>query len=75
MLVLAHGIGAQKDVGLGGWGERFAAAGIAAVVFDYRRARRAAAAAPCQCCARPARRPPARWAGCKGGCPPSPLPP
>ncbi|GBF91668.1 alpha beta hydrolase [Raphidocelis subcapitata] len=36
VIIMAHGLGAQKDVGLGAYGERFAKAGIAAVVFDYR---------------------------------------
>ncbi|HEY2205572.1 MAG TPA: alpha/beta hydrolase [Pseudonocardia sp.] len=35
-VVLAHGFGATRDTGLAGFAERFAAAGLDAVVFDYR---------------------------------------
>lgn len=36
VVVLGHGMGAQKDMGLDRYGERFAAAGLAAFIFDYR---------------------------------------
>jgi alpha-beta hydrolase superfamily lysophospholipase len=36
VVVLAHGLGAQKDFGLGTYSEAFARNGIAAFVFDYR---------------------------------------
>jgi dienelactone hydrolase len=35
-VVMAHGFGALKDARLGAYAERFAAAGYAALVFDYR---------------------------------------
>jgi uncharacterized protein len=35
-VVLAHGFGGTREVRLDAYGERFAAAGIAALVFDYR---------------------------------------
>jgi dienelactone hydrolase len=35
-IVMAHGFGATRDAGLQPYAERFAAAGIAALVFDYR---------------------------------------
>lgn len=35
-VVLAHGFGMTRDCRLGAWAERFAAAGMAALVFDYR---------------------------------------
>ncbi len=35
-VVMAHGFGARKEARLDAFAERFAAAGIAAVVFDYR---------------------------------------
>src|SRR3954447_4825346 len=35
-VVLAHGFGALKEGGLDAFAERFAAAGLAALVFDYR---------------------------------------
>lgn len=36
IVVMAHGLGAQKDMGLESYAARFAAAGLAAFVFDYR---------------------------------------
>ena len=36
VVVMAHGIGGVKAAGLAPFAERFAAAGFAAVVFDYR---------------------------------------
>lgn len=36
VLVMAHGMGAQKDIGLWMYAERFCEAGMAVVVFDYR---------------------------------------
>lgn len=36
VVVMAHGLGAVKEMRLDAFAERFAAAGIAAVVFDYR---------------------------------------
>jgi pimeloyl-ACP methyl ester carboxylesterase len=36
VLVMAHGIGAQKDVGLAAYGAAFAKHAIAVVLFDYR---------------------------------------
>lgn len=35
-MVLAHGFGAVREAGLESYAERFAAAGLAALVFDYR---------------------------------------
>jgi alpha/beta superfamily hydrolase len=36
VVVMGHGIGGQKDMALHGFADRFASAGIAAVIFDYR---------------------------------------
>jgi pimeloyl-ACP methyl ester carboxylesterase len=36
VVVMAHGIGADRSFGLARYAERFAAAGLAALVFDYR---------------------------------------
>ncbi|KAF8059405.1 aidA [Scenedesmus sp. PABB004] len=36
IIVAAHGLGAQKDFGLAPYGEVFARAGLAALIFDYR---------------------------------------
>jgi pimeloyl-ACP methyl ester carboxylesterase len=36
VVVMAHGIGAEREWGLTAFAERFASAGIAALVFDYR---------------------------------------
>lgn len=36
MVVMAHGMGAQKDIGLWMYAERFCEAGMAVVAFDYR---------------------------------------
>lgn len=36
VVVMAHGLGAVKEMGLDAYAERFAAAGYACVVFDYR---------------------------------------
>ncbi|GFR51775.1 hypothetical protein Agub_g14230 [Astrephomene gubernaculifera] len=36
VVVMAHGLGSQKDMGLHPYAEQFAAAGLAVVVFDYR---------------------------------------
>lgn len=33
---MAHGMGAQKDIGLAVYAEAFVAAGMAVLVFDYR---------------------------------------
>jgi pimeloyl-ACP methyl ester carboxylesterase len=35
-IVMAHGLGATRDCGLAGFAEKFAAAGLDALVFDYR---------------------------------------
>lgn len=37
VVIMAHGIGADRSFGLGFFAERFAAAGLACLVFDYRR--------------------------------------
>jgi uncharacterized protein len=36
VIVMSHGIGGQKDMGLLKYGEAFASAGYAALIFDYR---------------------------------------
>lgn len=36
VVIMGHGIGGQKDMALHGFANRFASAGIAAVIFDYR---------------------------------------
>lgn len=36
VIVMAHGMGAQKDIGLWMYAERFCEAGMAVVAFDYR---------------------------------------
>uniref|UniRef100_A0A383W7U6 Serine aminopeptidase S33 domain-containing protein n=1 Tax=Tetradesmus obliquus TaxID=3088 RepID=A0A383W7U6_TETOB len=36
IVIAAHGLGAQKDFGLAAYGERFAAGGLASLIFDYR---------------------------------------
>lgn len=36
LVILAHGFGMTREAGLAAYAERFAAAGIAALVFDYR---------------------------------------
>lgn len=36
IVVMGHGMGAQKDIGLWMYGERFCEAGMAVLVFDYR---------------------------------------
>jgi pimeloyl-ACP methyl ester carboxylesterase len=36
VVVMAHGMGAQKDIGLWTYAEKFVEAGMAVVVFDYR---------------------------------------
>eukprot|EP00775_Hariotina_reticulata_P009556 gene9556-9718_t len=36
IVIAAHGLGAQKDFGLSAYGERFAEAGLASLIFDYR---------------------------------------
>lgn len=36
VVVMGHGLGSQKDMGLHPYAEQFAAAGLAVLVFDYR---------------------------------------
>lgn len=36
VVIMAHGMGAQKDIGLWMYAERFCEAGMAVVAFDYR---------------------------------------
>jgi predicted alpha/beta-hydrolase family hydrolase len=36
VLIMAHGMGAQKDIGLFMYAEKFVEAGMAVLVFDYR---------------------------------------
>ena len=36
VVLLSHGLGAQKDMGLMNYGEHFAGAGYAVLIMDYR---------------------------------------